>query len=389
MERSHCGTYILMSSPRLIKFTFFRVMAGAPSSFQRKSGPAPGVRGFGALPGVNPSLHSNQLLTSTGTPHLDTLLGGGLPLGSLLILQEDSGGSYGKLLVRYFLSEGLVNNQALLAVQGGGREMLSALPSIEEKGEEGRKGKEDEEKMKIAWRYQGQTNTKGESSTGAIRGHVFNLLKTVSKEVVENADTSSINLEDIDSSEKGWKGSKYCALLNSIKARLSQGFMLEGKEVPPSKVLRIGVSSLGEIGWGKREDVSDHLSTFLLGLRALLRSSLSVAVISLPSHLHTSNLISERLALCSDFVVELESFDETEAKVNTAYKDYHGLVRVLKLPSLGTLCPPPHLSTLSGELVFKSRRTQFVIEKFCLPPDLGEKVSRDTKASATKVDIDF
>jgi len=363
-------------------------MAGTPSSFQRKSGPAPGARGLGALPGVSPSLHSNQLLTSTGTPHLDTLLGGGLPLGSLLLLQEDSGGSYGKLLVRYFLSEGLVHNQALLAVQGGGREILSALPSIEEKGEENRKGKEDDEKMKIAWRYQGQTNTKGESVT-ASRGHVFNLLKTVPKEVVENADTSSINLEDLESSGKGWKGSKYCALLNSIQARLSQGFMLEGKEVPPSKVLRIGISSLGDLGWGRREDASVHLSTFLLGLRALLRSSLCVAMISLPSHLHTSSLISERVALCSDFVVELESFDETEAKVNTAYKDYHGLVRVLKLPSLGALCPPPHLSTSSGELVFKSRRTQFVIEKFCLPPDLGEKVSRDTKASATKVDIDF
>ena len=388
MERSHCGTYILMSSPRLISYPF-RTMAGAPSSFQRKSGPAPGARGLGALPGVSPSLHSNQLLTSTGTPHLDTLLGGGLPLGSLLLLQEDSGGSYGKLLARYFLSEGLVHNHALLAVQGGGREMLSALPSIEEKGEEGRKGKGEEEKMKIAWRYQGQTNTKGESAA-AIRGHhVFNLLKTVSKEVVENADALSINVEDLESSGKGWKGSKYCALLNSIKARLSQGFMLEGKEVPPNKVLRIGVSSIGDLGWGRREDANVHLSTFLLGLRALLRSSLCVAVISLPNHLHTSNLISERLALCSDFVVELESFDETEAKVNTAYKDYHGLVRVLKLPSLGTLCPPTHLSASSGELVFKSRRTQFVIEKFCLPPDLGETVSRDTKASATKVDIDF
>ena len=68
------------------------------------------------IPGVSPSLHSNQLLTSTGTPHLDSLLGGGLPLGSLLLLQEDSGGSYGKLLVRYFLSEGLVHNHALVAV---------------------------------------------------------------------------------------------------------------------------------------------------------------------------------------------------------------------------------------------------------------------------------
>ena len=340
------------------------------------------------IPGVSPSLHSNQLLTSTGTPHLDSLLGGGLPLGSLLLLQEDSGGSYGKLLVRYFLSEGLVHNHALLAVQGGGREILSTLPSIEEKGEVGKKEKEADEKMKIAWRYQGQSNTKGETTTGS-RTHTFNLLKTVSKDVVDKADTSHINLEDLETSEKGWKGSKYAALLSSIQANLGQGFMLEGKEVPPSKVLRLGIISLGDLGWGAREDASIHLPTFLLGLRALLRSSLCVAMISLPSHLHASINLSERLTLCSDFVVELESFDETQTKVGSAYKDYHGLVRLLKLPSLGALCPPPHLSTASAELVFKSRRTQFVIEKFCLPPDLGEKVSRDTKAPATKVDIDF
>ena len=362
-------------------------MAGAPSSFQRKPGQG-ATRGLGALPGVSPSLHANQLLVSTGTPHLDTLLGGGLPLGSLLMLQEDSGGSYGKLLVRYFLSEGLVHNHGLLAVQGGGREILSALPSVEEKGEEGKKGKEDEEKMKIAWRYQGQTNTKGESTT-ALRSHTFNLLKTVSKEVVEKADAMSVNLEDLESIGEGWKGSKYCTLLNSIRARLSQGFMLEGKEVPPGKVLRIGISSLGDLGWGRREDSCVHLCTFLLGLRALLRSSVACVVLSIPNHLHSSNMTSEKLALCSDFVVELESFDETESKVSTAYKDYHGLVRVVKLPSLGSLCPPPHLSTSSGELVFKSRRNQFVIEKFCLPPDLQEKVSRDTKSSSTKVDIDF
>ena len=56
----------------------------AASSFQRK------VKArVPSIAGAVPSLYTNQLLTSTGLPDLDTLLGGGLVLGSVLLLAED------------------------------------------------------------------------------------------------------------------------------------------------------------------------------------------------------------------------------------------------------------------------------------------------------------
>ena len=56
----------------------------AASSFQRK------VKArVPSIAGAVPSLYTNQLLTSTGLPDLDTLLGGGLVLGSVLLLVED------------------------------------------------------------------------------------------------------------------------------------------------------------------------------------------------------------------------------------------------------------------------------------------------------------
>lgn len=56
-------------------------------------------------------------------------------------------------------------------------------------------------------------------------------------------------------------------------------------------ILRVGLHSLGSALWN--DDLSCHddpmhshaLTTFLYGLRALLRSSLSVAVVTVPSHL--------------------------------------------------------------------------------------------------------
>ena len=52
--------------------------------------------------------------------------------------------------------------------------------------------------------------------------------------------------------------------------------------------------------------------------------------------------------------------------------------------------PPNMLIQDPSQLVFKSKRTKFVIEKFHLPPDLSENVSRDNKDKTLKqTNIDF
>ena len=56
------------------------------SSFQRK------VKSkLPDIPGVYPSLYTSQLLVSSGVPDLDHLLGGGVAVGSVLLLVEDRG----------------------------------------------------------------------------------------------------------------------------------------------------------------------------------------------------------------------------------------------------------------------------------------------------------
>jgi elongator complex protein 4 len=55
-------------------------------------------------------LHGQTLLSS-GHPDLDRLLGGGLPLGALLLLLEDGWSGHHATLLRYFLAEGAACGQ--------------------------------------------------------------------------------------------------------------------------------------------------------------------------------------------------------------------------------------------------------------------------------------
>lgn len=91
------------------------------SRFQKKTAPK-----LPSIPGTKPSLFNFQLLTSSGIPGLDQLLGGGLPLGTLLLIQDipnnpeqenendvETGQHYSSLLLQYFLSEGVVHGHKL------------------------------------------------------------------------------------------------------------------------------------------------------------------------------------------------------------------------------------------------------------------------------------
>ena len=61
-----------------------------------------------------------QTLLSSGHGDLDRLLGGGLPLGTLLLVLEDGWSTHHTTLLRYFLGEGEACGQVRGAVWGRG-----------------------------------------------------------------------------------------------------------------------------------------------------------------------------------------------------------------------------------------------------------------------------
>ncbi len=133
------------------------------SSFKRKGTSKPGLPTYS---GTRTSPGSTQtLITSTGISSLDDILGGGLPLScSLVIAAPDKHSSYGELVLKYFVAQGLVAGHKMCVI--GGAEELSQfvkecmwLPkgsnsTQEAEEDEEEKGNDLAQKVKIAWRYE-------------------------------------------------------------------------------------------------------------------------------------------------------------------------------------------------------------------------------------------
>ncbi|KAF3915117.1 hypothetical protein ABW20_dc0101157 [Dactylellina cionopaga] len=111
--------------------------------------------------GVRPSFLTGVPTTSTGTASLDALLAGheGLPLGSLLLIEESSTTDFAGALLRYYAAEGIVQGHNVLVVSVGeawGRELPGLSDRKDDNEDVKKKGKE--ERMKIAWRYEALGN---------------------------------------------------------------------------------------------------------------------------------------------------------------------------------------------------------------------------------------
>ena len=78
--------------------------------------------------GTRPGLHG-ETLVSTGLADFDNLLGGGIPLGSLVLILEDAWTPHGSTLLRYFVAEGAVCGHTVHWAAAS-RPLPSALPQV-------------------------------------------------------------------------------------------------------------------------------------------------------------------------------------------------------------------------------------------------------------------
>ncbi|KAI3920134.1 hypothetical protein MKW98_001390 [Papaver atlanticum] len=113
------------------------------SSFSRNQSTSP----LSQIPGIKPG-PNGVTYVSSGIPDLDKILGGGFPLGSLVMIMEDAEAPHHLLLLRNFMSQGLVHNQPLLYASPSKdpRAFLGTLPSPV-------LSKDEKSLQKIAWQY--------------------------------------------------------------------------------------------------------------------------------------------------------------------------------------------------------------------------------------------
>jgi len=77
---------------------------------------SPRIRSTTAIcPGTKPAA-KNQTLTSTGLREFDSILSGGQPLGSIILINEDRFLNFGLLFAQYWSSEAIAQNQTLCLI---------------------------------------------------------------------------------------------------------------------------------------------------------------------------------------------------------------------------------------------------------------------------------
>ncbi|KAI9146322.1 Elongator complex protein 4 [Paraphysoderma sedebokerense] len=401
------------------------------SSFKRKS---PNLQS--KLPaGSRLSAHNGQVLTSTGLPALDDILlnRGGLPIGTVLLIESDRHTTYSTLLLKTFLSQGISHRHhvCIASADEPARSILASVPfclddgssdnsketAAEKEGAESSSTGSSSEKMTIAWRYQNLPKVNQGSNT-AFRKQVFNpsqnatslychnfdLTRRINPESVEKLSDTVTLLDVNDLPHDDENHDAYDLLYNRLEKLIDEGGFSATSPVPPGGVrnaLRIGIHALASPFW---QASSNHsLFKFLHRLRGLLRFSYACCTITVPTHLfskinphnipdptfishpvHPPSIIP-KLRHLSDFVIQLDSFSGSlsmsPALLSNSYltSDYHGLFYIHKLPRLNSLVSSSSKVSITGiekNLAFKVRRKRFTIESWSLPPELDDQPSR-------------
>lgn len=122
---------------------------------------------------------SKILLTSSGISSLDDVLGGGIQLGtSLLLLSPDLHSAHYDLVHKYYIAQGLASAQNVIVFDPSGQDLVESC--MWTSGDLGMALDEEEidgaqEKVKIAWRYERLQKFKTTVSSKSHDQYVSNL----------------------------------------------------------------------------------------------------------------------------------------------------------------------------------------------------------------------
>jgi elongator complex protein 4 len=345
---------------------------------------------------------------------MDALFGGGLPVGTVLLIEDYAEHTPNThLLLKLFLAEGVMCGHSLFLASASEdpAELLKKLPSALGEGRSAQSGtvpssaapapgQAEVDQMKIAWRYQNlpkvqvpcstiiigllcwQTlSTFLQSSLSSRFGHFFDVTSTMDPGRLASVDTTTFDVSKQLAARSSRRSSDLYRLLKSqIESKIISGnFSVDSQNSTQQRnILRIALHHIGSPLWVDEEFSNHHhdplspsssssapcLLHFLHALRGLLRRAYAVAVITMPTNLIEDRVFASHLRRLCDSAVRISCFSN---------EHYEGTFELIKLPCLNSLTP--HLPE-SLDLIFNMKRKHFCIEKHHLPPELSNTASR-------------
>ena len=303
--------------------------------------------------GTRLNTNGTLLLTSSGITSLDTFLGGGLPIGSLLLIYEDQNCTLSDSILRCYLAEGVYNKHDL-CLAALRTNPLENLPTKEENAPL----EQENEKMKIAWRYENLSSI--DASTHSSTHYDLQSTKSLPSDLLEQIKIHQFTWNDYLQSNSS--DSYRIFLLKTLQKLLTTTY---SSQQPDKRILRIAIQSFSSSLFDDQLDKHfDELCSFLYHLRLLLRTSLATCVITL-------NEKSKLFETIADLVFQVKL---SPLPLN----DYVGFCQLIKLPRLNTIQPwIPETWDIGIKLI--KHRKNILFEKYSIPPDLSEDASREEK----------
>ncbi|KAK7286968.1 hypothetical protein RJT34_22350 [Clitoria ternatea] len=287
----------------------------------------------------NPGLKhgpNGTMFMSSGIPDLDKILGGGFSLGSLVMVVEDVEAPHHMLLLRNFMSQGLVHRQPLLYASAASRDpkgFLGTLPSPGSSKEDKSREVSNEKDLRIAWQYKkyfGEPQLNANTNNDGQHDYCndFDLRKPLDRQFFSGMNVDCVSIHD---------SPNLAALQDRCAGFLAQVSRNEGSI---SSAGRIAIQSFCSPQC-KYSNMEWHMLSFIKSLKGMVRSSNAVVVVTFPPSL-LSPSCSKRLQHMADTLLSVKAIpdeDKELAKLLTGYQDMIGLLSVQKVARLNTQVP--------------------------------------------------
>ncbi|CEJ58484.1 Putative PAXNEB protein superfamily [Penicillium brasilianum] len=356
-------------------------------------------------PGIRPSPDDGRPTTSTGAPSLDNLLAGhaGLPMGKILLIEENGTTDFAGALLRYYAAEGVVQEQKLHVVgvpEQWGRSLpglIGTAESLQEKRSDRRK----DEKMKIAWRYERlgefgagvagsrdaptpMSTSENDAAAKPAFCHAFDLTKRLTHPAITNMSFVPI----VPS-----RDSPFASILKQLQTTISSS--------ASNTIHRIVIPTLlNPTMYPPNACQPEYVLQFFHSLKALMSAYATrvTAMITLPLSLfpRSSGLV-RWIELLSDGVIELCPFPHSADAVATSgaatsvEEPPQGMLKTHRLPVLHERGGGSD-QNVGQDWAFILSRRRFEIKPFSLPPAEGDTEAQDASASSgmpKKSDLEF
>ncbi|XP_050209954.1 elongator complex protein 4 [Mercurialis annua] len=280
---------------------------------------------------------NGTFFVSSGISDLDKILGGGLPLGSLVVVMEDAEAPHHMLLLRNFMSQGLVQNQPLLysSPSKDPRGFLGTLPGLSSsKDDKMHKHNPEEEKgLRIAWQYkkyfgENQQSFDGRSDSKQEFCNDFDLRKPLERHFFSTQRVDCVSVKD---------SPNLAALHDRCSKFLAQFPRNDGSM---SSIGRIAIQSFCDPQC-EYSNLEWDVLIFIRSLKSMLRSANAVAVITFPPSL-LSESFCKRWQHMADILFSVKAIpddDKELAKLLTGYQDMVGFLNVHKVARMNSQVP--------------------------------------------------